>query len=152
MFGGHLQRTRQLWSVTSTVQRTNERVSDITGPQPTLIDEFYSVGYFAIRVTGKNNLALNAVNIYGAEDANGFPPAGTPTQALVSTITDIALNQGIVRAPAMHAADGDVPGRPILLPRRLLLEFSTGVPGGAPTITFLVFACFVGPHPSSVGG
>jgi hypothetical protein len=148
-FGGHQMRVRRLWSVTSTVTRTNERVNDITGLNPKTINDFYSLAYFSIRVTGKLNLPLVGVRVYGSDDPNGFPAAGTVGEALVTTATDIGLNQGLVRAPAMHQVDGDVPGRPIVIPKLLLLEFSTGAPGATPTITFQVLASFLGPHLSS---
>jgi len=150
MFGGHQMRVRRLWAVTSTVTRTNERVNDITGPNPITVNDFYTVAYFSIRVTAKNNLPLAGVRVYGADDTvAGFPAAGVVGEALLTTATDLALNTGIVRAPAMHQVDGDVPGRPIVIPKFLLLEFSTGAPGAGPTITFEVRACFVGPHLSS---
>jgi len=138
--------------VTTTVTRTNERVADINArtPNPAVINDWYAIGYFTIRVTAQNNLPLAAVRVYGAGLTNAFPPPNTPGEALIATATAIGLNQGLVRAPAMHQQDGDVPGRPCVIPATLLLEYSTGAPGAAPTITFEVAAVFLGQHVSAV--
>lgn len=145
MPGAFQQRPRLLWSVTQTANVTNERTLGITGQNPREINDAYTVGYFTVRVTAKNNLPLAGVRIYGAMDSNGFPPAGTVTEALIATITDINVNAGIVRAPAMKDSDGAAPGRPIIIPPLLMLEYDTGAIGAGPTITFIVEACLIGP-------
>lgn len=145
MLGGFQQRPRLLWSVTQTANVTNERAAGITGQNPRAINEAYTVGYFTIRVTAKNNLPLAGVRIYGAIDSNGFPGVGVGTEALIATITDLAINTGIVRAPAMKDSDGAAPGRPIIIPPLLMLEYDTGAAGASPTITFVIEACLIGP-------
>lgn len=142
-----------LWTVTTTVQRTDERVLDILGNvNPLPVNEYHTNMLFAVRVTAQNNLALAAVRLYGAGNQNGFPPAPTATEALWTTATAIAVNQGVLRIAAgrnrdVGAAEVIVHDQLRLMPAWLLLEYSTGAPGAAPTITFVVEACFLGPLP-----
>jgi hypothetical protein len=143
--GAFQQRPRLLWSVTQTGNVTNERVAGITGQNPREMNDAYTVGYFTIRITTKINLALTGLRIYGAMHVNGFPVVGKLTEALISTIIDLPVNHGIVRAPAMKDSDGTPPGRPIILPPLLMLEYDTGTPGGSPNLTFIVEACLIGP-------
>lgn len=145
MLGGFQHRPRQLWSVTQTASVTNERAAGITGVNPRPMNEGFTVGYFAIRVTAKVNLPLLGIRIYGAVNVNGFPPVGTIGEALISTILDPAINTGIIRAPSMKDADGAAPARSIILPPLLMLEYDTDAPGATPTLTFVVEACFIGP-------
>lgn len=145
MIGGFQQRPRQLWSVTQTGTVSNERAAGITGQNPRLMNDAYTVGYFNIRVTAKTDMILAGVRIYGAFTGDGFPAVGTSTEAMVSTFQDLAVNTGIMRSPAMHHSDADPPGRPIILPRRILVEYDTTTSGGSPTITFLIEGCFIGP-------
>lgn len=143
-----------LWTVTTTVQRTDERAADITGNlNPLQINPYHTNGLIAIRVTAKNNLPLVAVRIYGAGANNAFPPAPTAVEAMLTTATDIAAGQGILRILGGRnrdsgAAEGSIITDQLrLIPEWLLLEYSTGAPGAAPTITFDVLACFTGPLP-----
>ena len=145
MLGGFQQRPRLLWSVTQTANVTNERVAGITGQNPRLINEGYTVAYFTIRKTAETNLPMAGVRIYGAIVATGFPAVGTPTEALISTILDPAVGTGILRAPAMKDSDAAAPGRPIILPTLLMLEYDTGAAGATPTVTFIIEASFIGP-------
>lgn len=151
MIGGQFK-WRGLWSVTQTGTVTNERANGINGPNPLDITDYYTIGYFHIAVITKTNLPLLGVRVYGAPTGTLFPAAGTLGEALVSTVTDLAAGTGILRAAAMHQADGDVPGRLVLIPPRLILEYDTGAPGATPTITFVVRASFVGIVPFNVEG
>jgi hypothetical protein len=136
-------RPRQLWSVTQAGVVANERAAGITGANPFKIDEFYVSALFHIRVTAKAGSTLGGVRIYGAVDvASGFPTPGLAAEVLCSTATNINLNEGLLRVPALHAVDADTKFPCQIVPRFLLLEYDTTVGGG---ITFIVDATFIGP-------
>lgn len=140
----HQTRPRQLWTVTQAGTVANERVAGITGLNPYRINEFYSAALFHFRVTAKGATVLNGIRIYGAVDvASHFPTAGSAAEVLLSTATDIALNEGMLRSPAMHSVDADTKFVAGVIPRFLLLEYSTTSAGGS--ITFTVDAVFLGP-------
>jgi hypothetical protein len=144
MFGSGVQfGTRRLWQITTSGTVTNDRATGITTPNPITINEYYTNAYFAIRVTAKAGGTITRINIYGASSTLGFPPAGTNAEVLCSTVTDIALNAGIVRVPAMHTDDADTRQRLLVLPRVLLLEYTTVFAVGA--IVIVVDLCAVGP-------
>ena len=140
---GVQMRPRRLWSVTSVVASANERAVGITGVNPVNVDEHFTAALFQFRVTAKAALVIGAIRIFGAVDtAVGFPPLGNTTEVLVSSVTDIANNEGLLRVPALHAIDADTKFPMMVLPRHLLLEYTTT---GAGSVTFVVDATFIGP-------
>lgn len=143
MPAGVQMRARRLWSVTTAAAVTNERVAGITGANPLEVNEYFTGAIFQFRVTAKAALVIGAIRVYGAVDvAAGFPPAGTAAEVLVSSVTDIANGEGLIRVPALHAVDADTKFPMQVLPRFLLLEYTTT---GAGSVTFVVDASFIGP-------
>lgn len=144
------QQWSTLWTVTQAGAVVNERAAGITGNlNPLQVNQYHTNVLFAIRTTASTGRDLTSVRIYGAGDTNGFPPAGTPLEAIVTTATNIALNQGVFRiAAGRNRDDGEasvVRDQLRLLPQWLLLEYTTGAVAGS--ITFVIEACFLGPSP-----
>lgn len=139
---GVQMRPRQLWSVTQAAAVTNERAAGITGANPFKIDEHFVAALFHIRVTARTS-TLSGVRIYGAVNTNsGFPTPGSTAEVLVSTVTNINANEGLLRVPSLHAIDADTKFPCQIVPRFLLLEYDTA---GAGSVTFIVDATFIGP-------
>lgn len=140
---GVQMRPRRLWSVTAAAAVTNERAAGITGVNPVEVDEHFTAALFQFRVTAKAALVIGAIRIFGAVDLpSGFPTPGNTTEVLVSTVTDIVNGEGLLRVPAIHAIDADTKFPMMVLPRHLLLEYTTT---GAGSVTFVVDATFIGP-------
>lgn len=142
-----------LWTITQAGTVTDERAAGIAGNlNPLQVNEYHTNILFAVRVTVKVDMTLTAVRLYGAGNANGFPPAPTAVEALWTTGTNIGVNQGVLRIAAGRNRDAAaveviVHDQLRLLPQFLLLEYSTAVAGAAPNIVFVVEACFLGPLP-----
>lgn len=142
-----------IWTVTTAASQTNERAAGITGDNPFQLDQYMAHLLFAVRVTANTGFTLNSVAVYGAGNANGFPPVNTHGEALFTTQTNIGINQGVLRQPRGRALDPgagagegtDAIAALRLLPQFLLLEYTATV--GAGSITFVVEACFMGPNP-----
>jgi len=149
-----------LWSVTTVVQRTQERVLGITGLNPVVIEEFYHLAVFEVKVVTNVNLNLTAIRIHGslsgtiASPTVGFPPVNSPNQAIVNPVTGgaPALLTGQANIAAATFQFGGLSGGLLMIvPPALLLEYDTAAPGATPNLVFEVRATFFGqPFYSSI--
>jgi hypothetical protein len=148
---------RFLWSVTQTAAVTNERVAGITPANPIQINPNYTGALFHVRCTNKLNITLGNVIVYGSLHTGGagapffFPAAASANQErLITTGVNLATGEGLLREPMATDSDATITRQALnLVPNALLLEYTTSAPGATPSITFQVWASFIGPM---VGG
>ena len=142
---------RLLFTVIQTAAVTNERTLGITPGNPLQINPNLTLATFQVRVIAKTNITLGAVRLYGALGTPGaaapiyFPPPGSSTEALWTTGTNIAANEGLIRNAIALESDAGTKQTIPILPNWLLLEYTTSAPGAGPSINFQVWASMIGP-------
>jgi len=134
---------RLLWTVSTTVQRTNERVAGITGINPFIAGDYWNWAIFEVRMVATTNLQISELRIYGSL-TGFFPPVASPTHAYCVPVTGSApaltANQGVSFVGALNTRNVATIQTNLVVPPRLLLEYSTTVPGATPNLNFEVRA------------
>lgn len=132
-----------LWAVSQNAAVANSRAAGITGDNPVAIEGYYTGAIVAVTITtGSAATTLIALRIYGSDNVNGFPPAGDPNNEALATWTPgavQAINTGILRTFQIKSRDAGGAGAAFsapIIPKFLLLEYSTGV--GGDTLAFNV--------------
>jgi hypothetical protein len=145
-----------LWTVTTVVARTNDRVNGIAGGNPIVIRPYFNIAAFEVKVTALVNLPLTDVRIYGsftgtaASTTIGFPPVNSTSQSFALPIGGSAPTLAAGEATLMAGliptglAAPQRPGQVGVVPPALLLEYTTGAAGATPNLVFEVRAFFVG--------
>lgn len=143
-----------LWTINSAVASgANDRVTGITstnflGNNPIQVNPYFLRSMFALRITAIGTMTIASLRVYGAGNVNGFPPPGTPNEALweYNGVPAFAANQGIIRIPMAKRIDGaftaGASDQVFLLPPFLMLEYTTA--GAAAQLTAIIEASFHG--------
>lgn len=127
-----------LWGVEQTVNLANERAAGIVGQNPIEMPSDHLGCAFTLNVQTKTAITLSDVRIYGRYGGiTGFPPPGTPAEALCIWAATPGVNQGFSRVPTLPSAGGDRFVIP-MVPRFLLLEYTTSGAGGGAIVRFSI--------------
>jgi len=142
-----------LWSVTTVVQRTQDRVNGITGVNPIVIEDDYHLAVFEVKVITQVNLAITGLRILGsltgtsASTTIGFPPVNAAAQAFANPVNGsvplLQTGQATV-APGIFLVANISVGTLGIVPPALLLEYDTAAPGATPNLVFEVRGSFYG--------
>src|SRR5258706_16325225 len=75
----------------------NQRVNNISLPNPLRIPPWFLYGTVALHVSVNNGFNITDVRIYGSDSPTGFPPPGSGTGPIPPTALPIPLGQGVGR-------------------------------------------------------
>lgn len=154
--GGWGYATFTLWtvSITGGGALLNQRAANISGNlNPLQVNQWWLYGIVSFQVGPLNGPTFSGVRIYGSHSASGFPPAGTPAEAIAVTAAVGGPNQGLFRSfrtrTILAGGAGAEPTFPLVgLPPFLLLEYDVAA-GGAGTSVLTITATLYGPEMSA---